>query len=54
MAPGPSSYWAALLIKRLDKQANPTDFVKELHAFSDDEILQVMRANVLDLMNGAS
>ena len=34
--------------------ANPTDFVKELHAFSNDEIVQVMRTNVLELMNGTN
>ncbi len=30
--------------------AHPTDFVKELHAFSDDEVRQVMRDNCLDLL----
>ncbi len=34
--------------------ARPTDFVKELHAFSDAEIEQVMRTNVLELMNGTT
>jgi predicted TIM-barrel fold metal-dependent hydrolase len=32
--------------------ARPTDFVKELHAFTDDEIVQVMRTNVLELVDG--
>ena len=30
--------------------ARPTDFVKELHAFSDDEVRLVMRDNCLDLL----
>ena len=30
--------------------ANPLDFVKELHAFSDDEIRLVMRDNALGLL----
>ena len=29
---------------------NPLDFVKELHAFSDDEVRRVMRDNCLDLL----
>ena len=32
--------------------ARPTDFVKELHDFSDDEIRKVMRDNALDLLGG--
>ena len=34
--------------------ARPTDFVKELHAFSDDEIRLVMRDNALDLLRPAA
>ena len=34
--------------------ARPTDFVKELHAFSDDEIRQVMRDNCLDLLRSGA
>ncbi len=30
--------------------ARPTDFVKELHAFTDDEIRRVMRDNALELL----
>jgi predicted TIM-barrel fold metal-dependent hydrolase len=30
--------------------AQPTDFVKELHAFSDGEQHRVMRDNCLDLL----
>jgi len=30
--------------------ARPTDFVKELHAFSDDEVRRIMRDNCLDLL----
>ena len=30
--------------------ANPEDFLKELHAFSDDEIRAVMRDNALRLL----
>jgi predicted TIM-barrel fold metal-dependent hydrolase len=30
--------------------AEPTDFVKELHAFTDDEIRRVMRDNALELL----
>ena len=30
--------------------ANPLDFVKELHAFSDDETRMVMRDNALGLL----
>ena len=33
--------------------ANPLDFVKELHAFSDDEIRMVMRENALGLLGPA-
>jgi predicted TIM-barrel fold metal-dependent hydrolase len=29
---------------------NPLDFVKELHAFSDDEVRLVMRDNALGLL----
>jgi predicted TIM-barrel fold metal-dependent hydrolase len=32
--------------------SNPTDFVKELHDFSDDEIRAVMRDNCLTLLHG--
>ncbi len=32
------------------RSANPLDFVKELHAFSDDEIRLVMRDNALGLL----
>ena len=34
--------------------ANPTDFVKELHDFSDDEIRAVMRDNLLELLGRSS
>ena len=34
--------------------ARPTDFVKELHAFSDDEVRRVMRDNCLDLLRSGS
>ena len=34
--------------------AEPTDFVKELHAFSDAEIEQVMRTNALDYLGERS
>ena len=30
--------------------AHPLDFVKELHAFSDDEVRMVMRENALGLL----
>ncbi|MFA5885538.1 MAG: amidohydrolase family protein [Acidimicrobiia bacterium] len=30
--------------------AQPTDFVKELHAFSDDEVRRIMRDNCLELL----
>jgi predicted TIM-barrel fold metal-dependent hydrolase len=33
--------------------ANPLDFVKELHAFSDDEVRMVMRENALGLLGAA-
>jgi predicted TIM-barrel fold metal-dependent hydrolase len=33
--------------------ANPLDFVKELHAFSDDEVRMVMRENALGLLGPA-
>src|SRR5262245_1840256 len=33
--------------------ANPMDFLKELHAFSDDEIRKVMRDNALALLDGS-
>ena len=34
--------------------ANPVDFVKELHEFSDDEIRKVMRDNTLELLDPES
>jgi predicted TIM-barrel fold metal-dependent hydrolase len=34
--------------------AHPLDFLKELHAFSDEEIRAVMRDNALALLDGGS